>query len=47
MILIYNFILGADVLGEASSDGSVSKGAITYSLGSAGGYVLKDDNVSN
>jgi len=45
----YKFLwfLGSDVLGEASSDGSVTKGAITYSLGSDGGYALKDDTVRN
>jgi hypothetical protein len=32
-------------LGEAASDGSVSRGAISYSLGSNGGYALKEDNV--
>jgi len=33
-------------MGEISSDGTVSRGAISYSLGSNGGYVLKDDKVS-
>ena len=32
-------------MGEAASDGSVSRGAISYSLGSNGGYALKEDNV--
>lgn len=39
--------LAGDVLGEAASDGSVSRGAISYSLGSNGGYALKDENVIN
>lgn len=39
------FILASDILGEASSDGTVTKGAITYSLGSNGGYALKDESV--
>jgi hypothetical protein len=34
-------------LGEAASDGSVSRGAISYSLGSNGGYSLKDDSVKS
>merc|ERR1712032_809139 len=32
-----------DILGEISSDGSVSRGAISYALGSNGGYTLKDE----
>jgi hypothetical protein len=32
-------------LGEFSSDGLVSKGALTYALGSNGGYALKNDLV--
>jgi len=32
-------------LGEAASDGSVSRGAISYSLGSNGGYSLRDEKV--
>lgn len=39
-------IKASDVLGEASTDGAGSKGAITYALGSNGGYVLKDEAVS-
>ena len=37
--------IASDVLGESSSDGSQTKGAISYSLGSNGGYVLKDETV--
>jgi hypothetical protein len=32
-------------LGEIASDGSVSRGAISYALGSNGGYTLKDETV--
>jgi hypothetical protein len=41
----YKIILASDVLGESSTDGIQTKGAITYSLGSAGGYTLKDETV--
>jgi hypothetical protein len=37
--------LAGDVLGESSTDGAASKGAITYALGSDGGYTLKDSKV--
>jgi hypothetical protein len=45
----YTFLntLEADVLGEATSDGGLAKGAITYALGSSGGYVLSNDSVLN
>ena len=43
IICLLNIV--TDILGEASSDGSLSKGAIAYSLGSNGGYVLKEDKV--
>ena len=32
-----------DILGEISSDGQASRGAISYALGSNGGYTLKND----
>lgn len=37
--------LAGDVLGEAASDGTVSRGAISYALGSNGGYTLRDEKV--
>ena len=40
-----SFNSASDVLGEASTDGAAVKGAITYALGSNGGYALKDDAV--
>lgn len=32
-------------MGEISSDGKVARGAISYALGSNGGYALKDEAV--
>lgn len=32
-------------MGEAASDGTLSRGAISYALGSNGGYALKEENV--
>lgn len=43
--LTYLINLANDILGEISSDGSVSRGAISYALGSNGGYTLKDETV--
>merc|ERR1712151_95439 len=40
---IINLNLANDILGEISSDGSTSRGAISYALGSNGGYTLKDE----
>jgi len=42
---LFKSFLAKDILGESSTDGSVNRGAIAYSLGSNGGYVLKDDKV--
>ena len=39
-----------DILGESSSDGTISKGAISFGLGGTGGYTLpqtEQSNVSN
>jgi hypothetical protein len=43
IVSLFNIV--TDILGESSTDGSVNKGAIAYSLGSNGGYVLKDEKV--
>lgn len=34
-------------MGEISSDGTVSRGALSYALGSNGGYSIKNDAVRN
>ncbi len=36
-----------DVLGESSSDGGRNVGAISFALGTNGGYVLKEGSVIN
>ena len=39
-----------DILGESSSDGTITKGAISFGLGGTGGYTLpqtEQSNVSN
>ena len=36
-----------DILGESSSDGTVSKGAISFGLGGTGGYTLPQPEQSN
>ena len=42
LVKIFLNLLAKDILGESSSDGSVNRGAFTYSLGSLGDNLLKD-----